>query len=105
MFQLFIGNPSITAGLSLQEELVHRIAPSSMGYNISTYMFRCSVISFTVRLICGWVGALAAVAYIPSISQSFELQKKKCTHVRDHIEYMGWHKGCVEMGVCRDAKG
>lgn len=52
-----------------------------------------------------WVGALAAVAYIRSISQSFKLQEKKYTHVRDHLEYMGWHKRCVEMGVCRDAKG
>jgi len=45
-----------------------------------------------------WEGALAAVAYVRSSSQSLQLQDKKCTHVRDHLEYMGWHKGCGEMG-------
>ena len=92
MFQIFMGNPSTSEGLSLEEAISTRAftfvnCVEKLDIHVSLLRDK---LHGTFNL---WVGALAAVAYIPSISQSFELQEEKCTHVRDHLEYMGWYKG------------
>jgi hypothetical protein len=49
------------------------------------YMFRCSVMNFTLRLICGVFNQLS-ISSSSVVSEILKLWRASFTHIRDHDE-------------------